>query len=72
MDIPEFKSHCLQEFAFLLESGFERIQPPKHRRSEAYQVWFARDDIRLVIKGEGYGTAAAVHFEDDDSRAAEI
>ena len=67
----EFTKCCELEFDFLSEFGFVPGAGPKHRRSP-YCVWFMREDISIVVSGEGYGTAASASFETASHRLAPI
>lgn len=56
-----FNDCCKQAFRFLIEThGFWVVQ--SGRSNNPYYVLFGRDDIRLGVLGEGYGTVANIHY----------
>jgi len=71
-DLSHFERACEEAFAFLLALGFRRVPPPPHRSNEWFQVRYSNGAFSVVASGESYGSAASVHFETRDRRAAEI
>lgn len=59
----EFVETVRDAFAFLRPFGFSEVSPPSHRGREQFQVWFRADQRFVIVKGEGYGTAASVMLE---------
>jgi hypothetical protein len=70
--LPQFMQTVRAAFAFLRQFGFREISPPPHRGKERFQVWFSANDRFVIIKGEGYGTMAAVMLEHDGLELGEI
>ena len=70
--LPQFMQTVRAAFAFLQPFGFREISPPPHRAKERFQVWFRANDRFVIIKGEGYGTMAAVMLEQDGLELGEI
>lgn len=69
----EFAAGCRAAFAFLGEHGFAEVPPPRHRRSNPFQVWFRAGERSVVVSGEGHGLFARIHLEHDSGvRAPEI
>jgi hypothetical protein len=57
--LTEFYECCRREFAFLAREGFAEVALPDVEKTSQFRVTFARNDIRIVITGEGYGTVAS-------------
>src|SRR6185436_13610380 len=70
--LPQFMQTVRAAFAFLQQFGFSEISPPPHRGKERFQVWFEANDRFVIIKGEGYGTMAAVMLEHGGLELGEI
>jgi hypothetical protein len=58
--LEEFRECCRREFDFLLRHGFAEVVSTDADRTKPFQVTFARNEIKIVIAGEGYGTVASV------------
>src|SRR5512144_24443 len=70
--LADFEAACQEAFAFLLPLGFQRVLLPSHRSTERFQVRYSNGVLSIVVRGEGYGTSASVHFETSDKWAYEI
>ena len=55
----------MRAFAFLSEYGFAEVES-KQKRYNPYLVSFSNGEIQLVVKGEGYGTIAAISYVSRD------
>jgi hypothetical protein len=51
-----------EAFHFAAAHGFAEV-PAQRSPEDAFQVWFRREDEFIVVKGEGWGSAASVALE---------
>jgi len=60
--LNKFKEWCRKSFSFLKEYDFKESTLPNKKFINEYQVIFTKDNIKLIILGEGYGEIASVFF----------
>jgi hypothetical protein len=58
--LSTFIGWCKDEFSFLSEQGFPVVQ--EGSQYNPYLVVFGRAGLKIVIRGEGYGSIASVFF----------
>lgn len=57
-----FKEWCREAFSFLKEYHFKEESLPDEEFINKFQVIFSKDNFKLIVLGEGYGTIASVFF----------
>jgi len=58
----EFRATVCEAFHFVAAHGFAEV-PAQRSPEDAFQVWFRREGEFIVVKGEGWGSAASVTLE---------
>lgn len=60
--VEEFRATAREAFQFAAAHGFAEV-PAQRSPEDPFQIWFRRGDEFIVVKGEGWGSAASVVLE---------